>query len=445
LRQFIITIIGLGSLITACSDNENIRDANSQTLEIDFVWSSPVPSQSYDAAKPDNIIGWTRRHINMETQAAYEIFTQCYPGGITFRFERFVNQEGTWLRDDIGWRNGQKVQTFVETFQAFVESRASGSLYLKDALDSTENLDNSPIPINEDGVLEVTEGNRTTVYSAITKRGNLRLANQAELRTDGQDGFTLRNTLNFDITDKAIERPTWARTSTDHSPEITIEKLTNNIFIVKNVGDGRNIIALTSDTGWTILGAPLNNRISEIVHNKLKLESGDLPIDNIFVGHAHGDHTGGLQYYINNGARLIASFGIKDQLDILNPGISDFGEIELFDDKTTLSLGDRSVEFHHVNNSHSKGMSFAYIPDLSLIYQGDFLTIPSDGTLTAAMKVTRELDDYLQSNNIRFERMVGHHGHSFITPAMFDAQINLTEQTPKNYLSCSAVAAFFEN
>lgn len=41
-------------------------------------------------------------------------------------------------------------------------------------------------------------------------------------------------------------------------------------------------------------------------------------------------------------------------------------------------------------------------------------------TITPAIKVTREFAAYLSDRNIKYNRIIGHHGHAAITPGIFN-------------------------
>jgi hypothetical protein len=87
------------------------------------------------------------------------------------------------------------------------------------------------------------------------------------------------------------------------------------------------------------------------------------------------------------------------------------------------------IEFYEVQNAHADGMALAYFPHEKLIYQGDLLSVPLDGTLPYAIQVTKDMQRFLTEKKLVFERMIGHHGHHGITNAML-GQI-LQRQPPR--------------
>ncbi|WP_315816772.1 hypothetical protein [Paraflavitalea speifideaquila] len=74
--------------------------------------------------------------------------------------------------------------------------------------------------------------------------------------------------------------------------------------------------------------------------------------------------------------------------------------------------------FYKVPNSHAQGLSFLYLPLESLIYEGDLLSMPEDGTITPAIQVSREFYQFLKKKKLRYKRIIGHHGLSDIKPSL---------------------------
>ena len=52
------------------------------------------------------------------------------------------------------------------------------------------------------------------------------------------------------------------------------------------------------------------------------------------------------------------------------------------------------------------------------------MSLPEDATITPAIVVTKEFNSYLKKAGIKYNRMIGHHGYSFITPDMFGKMLS---------------------
>ncbi|MCD2421226.1 hypothetical protein LQ567_00525 [Niabella pedocola] len=80
-----------------------------------------------------------------------------------------------------------------------------------------------------------------------------------------------------------------------------------------------------------------------------------------------------------------------------------------------------------VPNSHAQGLSFLYLPEEKLIYEGDLLSMPEDGTITPAFQVSREFYQFIQKHQITYRQIIGHHGLARITPETFQQTIGLAD------------------
>lgn len=81
-------------------------------------------------------------------------------------------------------------------------------------------------------------------------------------------------------------------------------------------------------------------------------------------------------------------------------------DFQIIDNKFNLRDDNHLIEFHGVVNVHADGMALAYFPAEKLIYQGDMLSVPLDGTLPFAIEVTQDMQRLLKLKEINFNRMI---------------------------------------
>ena len=90
-----------------------------------------------------------------------------------------------------------------------------------------------------------------------------------------------------------------------------------------------------------------------------------------------------------------------------------------FNGKKSIADQGHRLDFFEVANSHVQGLSFLYLPNESIIYEGDLLSVPEDGTITPAIPVYIEFYRFLKQHRLSYKRIIGHHGLSDISPILF--------------------------
>ncbi len=411
------------------------------TVMFEFKWQAFDAQQAYDSRNPEPIYGWTRRYLDFDQKRLNEIQLICYPGGIAFELERYVDSNGSWFKDRSGWRYGQEIlHAPAATYVNYLQSLSSSSLYLLDNPEITaENEDLSIKKVGDN--VEVSARGYQTTFSNIKQLNDLRYAGSAQILREGRSKATMRTTLHASRNIPTLDTPAWVKLYVSSPPEpMLIEDLGNGVVLIKNVGDGRNVLAVLDDNGWWIFGAPLNSDLSLATHTLLSEKTGQSSIASVFVSHAHGDHIGGIAYYLEQGASLRVSDSVYEQLLDVNIPFLKEASIQTFSGVFEIQLGNTAIELHEVSNTHANGLSFVWLPQEKLLYQGDFLSVPNDETITPAMTITHELDAYLKRREIEFTRMIGHHNHDMITPAIYQSILNAPEQRKNNYPSCSDLA-----
>ena len=116
--------------------------------------------------------------------------------------------------------------------------------------------------------------------------------------------------------------------------------------------------AIAIDTGNPLdIGIKVRKELEE--HIKL-------PIDYLFLTHAHSDHRGGMGAFKDS--KLLISEKCKENMP-KSTRLRGW-TVETFDSKFMLQEKDVTVEFHHTGG-HSLGSSIAYVPNEGVLFAGD--------------------------------------------------------------------------
>jgi len=224
---------------------------------------------------------------------------------------------------------------------------------------------------------------------------------------------------NFEILEH-IE-PTKLQLPTGYGPiipksdkQLTTQKIASDLYLVTDASASRNTLFKVNEKDIMVFGAPRSNKLSA---QTIKLISNTFPnkkITSVFITHPHSDHIAGLPAFVKQGATVYADAytieAIKDY-----ERFSD--NIENFKFKT-LGNGDviAGVRFHVLESSVSKRQSFAYFEDDGIIYQSDFLEVAFDNTIAKILpSYSKAFINFLRNNNIKFNRIVGHHKNNNIS------------------------------
>jgi glyoxylase-like metal-dependent hydrolase (beta-lactamase superfamily II) len=200
---------------------------------------------------------------------------------------------------------------------------------------------------------------------------------------------------------------------------LEVERLSDTFLNVYDPDSGRNLPFLRVGRELVAFDAPLAPGFCDHVLEAVRKVWPDTRVAWVVLTHFHNDHVAGLPAYVRAGARVACSATARPMLESMLrlQGVP-------FDD-ATFHLPARArvpgLDLYEVPNRHVKGMVLAHLPGEGLIYEGDLLSLPVDGTLTAPLPVTRDLFAFLKAHPLAYTRMIGHHGNGRITPALLQA------------------------
>jgi cyclase len=160
----------------------------------------------------------------------------------------------------------------------------------------------------------------------------------------------------------------------------TVE-LGNNTYRLE--GAGGNITVAVGSDGLIVVDsqfAPLYDKIKAAI-----AAISSLPVKYVITTHYHGDHTGGVERFQNDGAVGVAQDNIRVRLAAgttngvtgsKTPPRAEAGipKQTYVGGTITVETGGRKALLTHVNNAHTDGDTFVYFADANVLATGDLLS-----------------------------------------------------------------------
>jgi glyoxylase-like metal-dependent hydrolase (beta-lactamase superfamily II) len=412
-----------------------------------------------------------KRVYDFPSNKLYETNLNTFPGGYVFHFANAVKDTVAYSYDIDGTRGGKVYNTatravaetrmkvignHIAYFKVLELFQSPDSLVLYPARDTArytviERFNPQKVSIGhyyfsrQTGLLEKVTSRQGTQelalqYSGYGMKNGMLHNREVTLMLNGRNNYEEKiviNRINFVFDDATLAIPAGYTPNKPVPPSQPL-LIGKDIYLVERLAGDRNVLFVNMDSFIVVIEAPVSADLSKQVIAKIREVVPNKPIKYVFTTHYHSDHTGGLRQYVHEGAQLImaapAQAYVKDVLAAEQPddlGKSGRKSAEFITVKGKYVLEDQHhrIEFYEVQNTHADGMALAYFPHEKLIYQGDLLSVPLDGTLPYAIQVTKDMQRFLTDKKLVFERMIGHHGHHGITNAML-GQI-LQRQPPR--------------
>lgn len=217
--------------------------------------------------------------------------------------------------------------------------------------------------------------------------------------------------INITIPPVVFEIPPQYRLSTE---------IAKDVFIIEKLGGDRNVIFINMQDYIVVTEAPQSTALSKSIIDIIHKTIPGKPIKYVHLSHHHNDHIDGVNAFVAEGATILCA----DSIEIAVRSITK-GKIETFHTKKVIEDATHRIELLQVPNTHAEGMSILYLPKEGIIFEGDLLSLPLDGTLSPANTTGKEFYQYLLEHKIVYERIIGYHNNSNITPAQFQHMLKL--------------------
>lgn len=391
-----------------------------------------------------------------------------YPGGYLFDTYRLERDSKYYVYDGIGSRTGKDLldlgsksfngrkAALLNNFPYFILKQLSQEVQNTSVL--AEGNDFVILKKAETGHEEYRLDKNTFLLKKITKiqgkdtlvqrfedytlSNGLLIAGKSNLERNGKlvyaDSLTLFK-YNQGITEPVFNLPPGYNPTSEKTLKLSAKTIDKDVYLIENVDADRNIMFINMGDYIVLTEAPIapavTRSILEVIHTTLP----GIPVKYVHLSHFHNDHIAGIAEVVKEGAAIICTEEMKQpvikMLQNTDP-IYNTKKIEFLvcKQKKVLENSRKKLEFYEIPNSHAKGMSFLYLPEEKLIYQGDLLSLPADYYLTPAIGVTKEFSEFLHQKNIPFTQIIGHHGLPIISKKTFEKinMMNAAEPLFKN-------------
>ena len=261
------------------------------------------------------------------------------------------------------------------TAVAFTEpGRFSATVFIDDAglVERVESI--APDPV-------LGDTKSVTTYSDYRNVGNIKFPGRIR---QTQGGFPVLDLTVRDVQPNAqvdIQVPEPVRTATER---VAVDKVTDGVWFIG--GGSHNSVAIEMKDHLILVEAPLNEgRTGPVIDAVRKLAPGK-PIRYVINSHQHFDHSGGLRTAAAEGATIVTHAQNKAYFEkafaVPNTVSPDRlakskkrPTFRAFDERMTLSDGSRSVELHHIRDSHhTDSFLLVYLPKEKLLIEADAFT-----------------------------------------------------------------------
>jgi len=155
----------------------------------------------------------------------------------------------------------------------------------------------------------------------------------------------------------------------DQPQTATIEKLKDNLFVIK--GGGGNTAAFVTSKGVVIVDTKLagwGQRIMDQIRSVT-----DKPVTTIINTHTHGDHTGSNEFFPAS-VEVVAQENTKanmEKMDAFKGDKAQFLPEKTFKDKLTLFSGADQIDLYYFGAGHTNGDAVVVFPALRVAHIGD--------------------------------------------------------------------------
>lgn len=429
----------------AMSANGRWEDINAFQYRTNRYTLNPWQSYAFDQPKAEK--GVYDVYFDMSTSRFYHHSINYYPGGYVFNFARIGRDQVYYVYDVTGARIGKSlIKLGHEQYLGNSRNLLSYFPYyiLKEVLDSGDSLQlkhiNQEVVITRSlsaGFQELWLDEQTGIlhkYSR-TKAGKANVwyfdnyTTVKGYQVPGKVKQVIDSTqivtdhlISFDvikmIAPSRFDLPAGYKQEEIISQPLAAKEIEKDIYLVEKVDDDRNIIFINMEDYIVLTEAPVSEDITVSIINLVHKTLPGKPIKYVHLSHFHNDHTAGIRKLVDEGATIICTPSMEKPLRKMLEGTTP--SFLFFNGHKRIGDSSHPVDIFEIPNSHALGLSFIHFPQKSLIYEGDLLSVPEDGTITPAIQASKEFYDFLKKNKLSYHRIIGHHGLSNITPAMFD-------------------------
>ena len=167
--------------------------------------------------------------------------------------------------------------------------------------------------------------------------------------------------------------PTCTPSSASEPAKLSVQKLRDDIFVIRNDYVPGNTTAMVTNEGVVLVDDKFEIDHANILA-QLKTVTNQ-PIKYVINTHHHGDHSGSNAKMQALGAQVVASQQAREHMvDGNQPGLPNM----TFDGHASLFLGGKRVDLYHFGRAHTSGDTVVLFPAQRVLAAGDMFTVGAD-------------------------------------------------------------------
>jgi hypothetical protein len=203
------------------------------------------------------------------------------------------------------------------------------------------------------------------------------------------------------------------------------KEIAPNLYLVNDAAAWRTSLFKVNGDEITIFGAAVSVELAEKTIKLIRDQFPNKSISAVYVTHPHSDHIDGLPAYAKQGISILADAYSIAAIKAYPPFAKDIATFNFHAIEHNQTIDD--AQFYVLENTHAKRQSFVHFKDRGIIYQADFLDAAFDNTTAKIVpNYTKTFIDFVRNRELKFNRIVGHHRNSNISPALVNKIYNAT-------------------
>lgn len=418
---------------------------------VDLIGERNAREQARDPGEPVAVVA-DRQSMVLLPDGRFLLRTSTvYPGDIEFRFRTLADAKGEDTVDELGWREGDKLQHD----DAASSAKDNADLRLRipglaacDALAGQAervgdefryaDIAGQPTVLVVDGEGALTEG----------RAGNIRYRYEG-WRAGGSGPATVMQEAGGRLVARWIARARPVRPEdmallklpagyapADPAGALRATMLSDGVYRIDGAPSGYHTGFVVGARGVVLFDAPVAVEEAKAVRAVIEQAAPGRPISHVVVSHVHRDHVGGLPAY--GEAQVLTGAGgeaaLRRQFGAAAPA-----KIREVVAKERLDLGGRSVRVMPLaSSSHAATMLVGFDETSGALFQGDLFYLPERGATPPAFVVSRELRDLITAEGLKVGPIVGVHGRTGEL-ADLDRSLALVKPWPGDQRGCIGI------
>ncbi|PZF74013.1 MBL fold metallo-hydrolase [Taibaiella soli] len=180
----------------------------------------------------------------------------------------------------------------------------------------------------------------------------------------------------------------------EKKPAFTIEQYSDHIHFINLEHTNDRVMVVEFKDFLLVAEAPLNSKNGDIIVAEAHKIAPDKPIRYFAFSHYHPHYTGGLRPFVHEGATVLSTAGDTAYIRYLATNPHSLApdklytdpkplQFEIIDSQKTITDGEYIMRFYYLGarSHHTKDYLVYYFPSEQLLFEGDLVGIPKDGTV----------------------------------------------------------------